>query len=208
MNKEQFIELLREIGGQMPDISVRKEFLQNKFSEYGFSIETGYKVVNHYYDELKKGFAGIESIYKGTFIINKESNFVYYSSGNYGYTVSMKFITEGFYRLEQVFNYTPETSNKFKALHEKLINKFFIDISINDFDEIMNFKHLPNGKNKVQWINRNNAEAYRFSKQFNFTIKQMNDCFSFPDGKLQHNDKPKESRTQSELTKIFKELNL
>jgi hypothetical protein len=95
----------------------------------------------------------------------------------------------------------------YKALYSKLINSFIEDISINDFNEVMNYKRLPNGKNKTCWIG-NNADAYRFSKKISFTIKQMNDCFSFPNGKLKANYKPKDNRTQTELSKILKEFYL
>ena len=110
--------------------------------------------------------------------------------------------------LEKYYINKANPITEYKVLHGKLINIFIEDISINDFNEIMMYKNLPNGRKKLRWIGKNKADAYRFSKKFDFTIKKMNDCFSFANGKLRANDNPKENRTQTELTKIFKELNL
>jgi len=115
-------------------------------------------------------------------------------------------INEWIKKNNESFESLTGTKIDYTILHSKLINIYIKDISINDFNEVMNYKRLPNGKNKYNWIGNNNADAYRFSKQFNFKIKQMNDCFSFLNGKLKANDKPKDNRTQTELTKIFKNL--
>ena len=95
----------------------------------------------------------------------------------------------------------------YTKLHKKLLHTYIKDVSISDFTEIINYKRLPNGKNKICWIGYK-ADGFRFSEKFDFTIKQMNECFSFSDGKLKANDKPKDNRTQTDLSKIFKELNL
>ncbi len=71
MNKEQFLKLIREISGQIQDIEVRRDYLENNFIQYGYSIESGYKVVSHYYSELKKAREGQPTVYDGKFIHNE-----------------------------------------------------------------------------------------------------------------------------------------
>lgn len=71
MNKEQFLKLIREISGQIQDIEVRRDYLENKFIQFGYSIESGYKVVSHYYNELKKAREGQPTVYDGKFIHNE-----------------------------------------------------------------------------------------------------------------------------------------
>lgn len=98
--------------------------------------------------------------------------------------------------------------NEYDNLYEKMINKYIADVDKTDFKETIIYKRLSNFKDKINWIQNNKADAYRFSNHIDFTIKQMNDCFTFPFGKLKKHDQPGNKRTQTELTKIFKELGL
>ena len=94
---------------------------------------------------------------------------------------------------------------KLKTLYEKM-NKIYFEMSFNDFIEITKYKRLPNGIKQIKWIDKNMADAYRFRTKLEFTTKQMNDIFIFINGKLRDNRKPKNERTRTNLTKIFKEL--
>jgi hypothetical protein len=96
--------------------------------------------------------------------------------------------------------------NDYSALYNELIKKYFIDISEPEFNEVMKYKRLPNGKEKIKWIKDNGADAFRFRKFINFTIKEMNDCFSFPFGKLEGKNKPKHNGTKTDLSSILKRL--
>lgn len=99
INKDNFIELIREIGKQMPDTEIRREFLENRFIEMGYSIESGYKQTSYFYNEIKKARDGQESIYKGQ-LIKKETTFALVDA----YTCSFKFYFETFQRFEELFN--------------------------------------------------------------------------------------------------------
>jgi hypothetical protein len=94
----------------------------------------------------------------------------------------------------------------YKRFYEIFINKYIADVSADDFGEVMKYKRLPNGKDKIKWIIDNGADAFRFKEFINFTIKEMNDCFFFPFGKLEANDKPKHNATKTDLSRILKGL--
>jgi hypothetical protein len=94
----------------------------------------------------------------------------------------------------------------FNSLHKKMINNYFRDVSETDFSEIMEYKRLPNGKEKISWIDSNYSDAFRFKEKFDFSIKQMNECFSFPDGVLKANHRPKHNKTKTAISKILKEF--
>lgn len=98
------------------------------------------------------------------------------------------------------------TGSDYSALYNELIKKYFSDISKDEFNEVLNYKRLPNGKEKIKWIKDNGADAFRFKEFIKFTIKEMNDCFSFPFGKLEGHDKPKHNGTKTDLSRILKRL--
>jgi hypothetical protein len=99
INKDNFIELIREIGKQMPDTEIRREFLENRFIGMGYSIETGYKQTSYFYNEIKKARDGQESIYKGK-LIKTDTTFALVDD----YTCYLKIYFETFEKFEELFN--------------------------------------------------------------------------------------------------------
>jgi hypothetical protein len=69
-----------------------------------------------------------------------------------------------------------------EGLHNDLKGNRISNASLNTFNEVMKYKRLPNGANKIIW-HTEKAEAVDFQKEFNFTMKQFNDCFEHVDGK-------------------------
>jgi len=67
-------------------------------------------------------------------------------------------------------------------LYNVLTGKYIKDISLNDFNEVMTYKRLPNGKWKIKWFGKK-SEAVYFQDYFKFSMKQFNECFVFNDGK-------------------------
>lgn len=99
INKDNFIDLILEIGKLMPDLEVRRVFLEKRFIEMGYSIESGYKQTTYFYNELKKARDGQESIYKGK-CINNEDTFALVDS----YTCYFKINHIRFNNLEILLN--------------------------------------------------------------------------------------------------------
>lgn len=75
---------------------------------------------------------------------------------------------------------TKNTVSDWSWLFNKLINRYIKDISLNDFNEVMNYNRLPNGKLKTKWFGKK-SEAVYFQKHFKFSMKQFNECFIFED---------------------------
>jgi len=63
MTKEQFVQLIRDIAGQMPDKDIRLKFLFNEFNKYGLSVFDGTTITNYFYNELKKLVNGEKSVF-------------------------------------------------------------------------------------------------------------------------------------------------
>ncbi len=63
MTKEQFVQLIRDIAGQMPDKGIRLKFLFNEFNKYGLSVFDGTTITNYFYNELKKLVNGEKSVF-------------------------------------------------------------------------------------------------------------------------------------------------
>lgn len=185
MNKEQFIELLRAICEQIPDNEIRKEYLQNEFLKYGYSIEAGYKVVNYYFTEIKKGFEGKESVYKGKFIINNEQNFYGYLSEN-SYKVDLKISIEGFNKLECIFintfeilvhsenkknnmNYKEIVLNGYIQTETKYLYQYFID----EAKKTTNYEMFFSGCNNiVGYLKKDiNNQMYDFKKEITESLQ-------------------------------------
>ncbi len=89
----------------------------------------------------------------------------------------------------------------YSDLYNKLIKKYFFDISETDFIEILEYKRLPNGKEKIHWIG-NKADAFRFADHFKFSTKQLNDCFYHDAGRFNANNRDKIGKG-SDLTDIL-----
>jgi len=91
--------------------------------------------------------------------------------------------------------------NDYSALYNELIKKYFTDISETDFIEILEYKRLPNGKEKIHWIG-NKADAFRFADHFKLSTKQLNDCFYHDAGRFNANNRDKIGKG-SDLTDIL-----
>jgi hypothetical protein len=71
-----------------------------------------------------------------------------------------------------------------KDVHLGLINgKYIKNVSLHDFNEVMNDKRLPNGKEKIMWIVEPKTWAVFFADSYGFTLKIFNNCFIYKDGK-------------------------
>ena len=89
----------------------------------------------------------------------------------------------------------------YSGLYEAL-KKYVSGISENDFNEVMEFKNLPNGSTTAHWIG-SKADALRFADHFNFTMKQLNDCFCHIKGRFNDNNRDK-TGTVSDISDILK----
>jgi hypothetical protein len=76
---------------------------------------------------------------------------------------------------------TNETKEDWSGLFKDLIDNYIKDISLNDFNVVMNHHWLPKGKGEIIWIGKK-AEAVFFQKEFGFTMRQLNECFVGKDG--------------------------
>lgn len=52
MTRDEFLKLNRDFRELPPDLSIRVEYMENRFSEVGISKENGYKAVQYFYTEL------------------------------------------------------------------------------------------------------------------------------------------------------------
>jgi len=64
MNLKDFKELMSNLGKEIPDLEIRKEYLHNYFAKNNISIASGYKQVNYYLNEIEKAKNGENSIFK------------------------------------------------------------------------------------------------------------------------------------------------
>jgi hypothetical protein len=84
---------------------------------------------------------------------------------------------------ETQINRLNNSDKDWKEIHEDFIKgKYIEDVSLNDFNEVMNYRKLPNGKQKIKWVGKK-AEAVYFQKAAGFSMKQFNQCFITEDGK-------------------------
>jgi hypothetical protein len=89
-----------------------------------------------------------------------------------------------------------------KKLHQNLIQDYISDVSLKDFNEVMNYKRLPNGKGKIKWIGEK-TEAMHFKEHYGFpSLKIFNQCFIPSDGKKFI----KSNRSRTTLKKSFTDL--
>lgn len=107
------------------------------------------------------------------------------------------------YCLNIELNVRRKNHNDWTWLHKNLIEKRYIqNVSLSDFNEVMNHKRLPDGKEQIKWIGKTKTEALYFCKHFEFTLEQFNKCFIYSDGtKFKANNK-----TQTNPKKEFENL--
>lgn len=193
ISKKKFIE---------SEINAVKKFLIQAFEGIPFSERildeiNGLILINNEKEQV------LQYYYKKYFLKNDYKTFIRIVY-TYEFIKYLCFL-EGEPLSEQPTNEQPKGKD-YSALYNELIKKYFSDISKDEFNEVLNYKRLPNGKEKIKWIKDNGADAFRFKEFINFTNKEMNDCFSFPFGKLEGHDKPKHNGTKTDLSRILKRL--
>lgn len=65
---------------------------------------------------------------------------------------------------------------KWDNLYTYLTDKKYIDTTIEVFNSVMEYKHLPSGANKVKWLTTH-ADAIYFREIFQILMTQFNECF-------------------------------
>lgn len=80
MTKEDFLKLNKKIGELPTDISIRKQYLEKQFPNYGLSKENGYKAVQYFYNELCKTKDGKNSVFEGE-LVTKDDFFAIVNFG-------------------------------------------------------------------------------------------------------------------------------
>lgn len=94
-----------------------------------------------------------------------------------------------------------DTIKNWSSLFNDLKGKYITDVTIEDFNELMTFKRLPNSTRKITWIG-SKADAFRFLDNFNFTLSQFNESFVQKDGKrIDLHD-----RSETAPKKVFNDL--
>lgn len=73
-------------------------------------------------------------------------------------------------------------SVKWQGLHNELSEAGYIRSKLEVFDYIMEYKHRPGDKDRIQWLT-SKADALYFQEKFNFSMPQLNNCFRSNDGK-------------------------
>lgn len=63
-----------------------------------------------------------------------------------------------------------------RPLYRDLIKEYITDCSPDDWQYVMKFKRLPDGKERILWVN-DDARCALFGKVFNFSFPQLNACF-------------------------------
>lgn len=67
-------------------------------------------------------------------------------------------------------------TGKWDNLYIDLKNAKYINTTIGVFNSVMEYKHLPGGANKIQWLT-SKADAVCFQENFKFSIPEFNECF-------------------------------
>jgi hypothetical protein len=107
---------------------------------------------------------------------------------NYGVTMARafkvwEFIAERLPDFEKIFQ--GGEYNKWDKLFNNLIDKKIKDVSLADFKEVMHHKRRPNGKGQILWIGEK-SEAMFFQQKYDFSVKQLNECFKSYKGGVFH----------------------
>jgi len=74
------------------------------------------------------------------------------------------------------------TAKNWDSLRQSLIGEYIEEVSLSDFNHVMNHHHLPNKGKPITWIGTK-ADAVRFYKKFQFKQAEFNKCFVHKDGK-------------------------
>ncbi len=94
------------------------------------------------------------------------------------------------------------TSKDWEDLYDDLINEYIKDTSPTVFNDVINYKRLPKGADKIIWISKK-SEAVYFQKAYGFKMKNFNECFIHIDGKqFAEKNRPK-SHPQEHFLKII-----
>ncbi|MEI8202422.1 MAG: hypothetical protein WCH34_05385 [Bacteroidota bacterium] len=132
MSRDEFLRLIREIGENPPIFKIRRQFLISKFSQYGFTIDAGFEVVNYYYSELKKAIKGEVSIYDYFNVIHNEKENTF--GLVYNLQCELKMSYDGFDKLELIFEPPTEQSEIIIEPLNTITNRIYLpEINVTDF---------------------------------------------------------------------------
>jgi hypothetical protein len=68
------------------------------------------------------------------------------------------------------------SGEKWHVLYSDLINAEYIKTTFEVFSYAMEYKKLPGGSDKIQWLT-SHADAIFFADELKFSMKQLNECF-------------------------------
>jgi len=74
------------------------------------------------------------------------------------------------------------TAKNWDSLRQSLIGEYIEEVSLSDFNHVMNHHHLPNKGKLITWIGTK-VDAVHFYKKFQFKQAEFNKCFVHKDGK-------------------------
>lgn len=77
------------------------------------------------------------------------------------------------------------TAKNWDSLRQSLIGEYIEEVSLSDFNHVMNHHHLPNKGKSIIWKSEK-TEALYFCKYFDFEVKDFKKCFLPKDGKPFH----------------------
>lgn len=72
----------------------------------------------------------------------------------------------------------------YSELYKGLVPTYIQNLSLSDFNEIMTFKRLPNGKDKLKWSGKKKGYCLLLFKNYGFTTAQVSKVF---EGKIHDN---------------------
>lgn len=212
MDIYDFHHILQKVDDLIRDDYVRRDFLLKYFSEQYYSFDAGYRQASYFYNEIIKAKNGDKSIFEMKELSKCAKVYNYFEllhTPTGGSTSVLKFNNDSFDYfgkiLELIKHYIhQETDMKdWSKLHEDLINEGYIkDVSQADFNEVMNYKRLPNGKERIIWLTKKSEGAY-FSKEFGFEMKNFKKCFIHSDGKDFHDNNVPSTTPDSRLIDLI-----
>jgi len=165
-----------------------KYFLIEKFvCEYFMPQEIKIECFENAYLNAKRRM--VES-YKDHPFLKKVNNFMHLSNDNIIKKVGQYI---AFYQPDEILFNELDIYNKqliFTDLFNEINSKYICDTELVTFRFVMMNKELPKGKQKIHWKTIK-TEGIAFAKHFNFTLKDLNNCFSHNKGVFKANNRSK-----------------
>jgi len=94
------------------------------------------------------------------------------------------------------------TDKSWDALRQSLIGEYIEEVSLSDFNHVMNHHHLPTKGKPITWIGRK-VEGIRFYKHFGFKQKDFNKCFIHENGKPFLTNNATDTKPSEQFLKIL-----